>query len=48
MYRNRDSRLEAVIVDPPSTVLEMEEILRSFLSTNEKWHQKYDFKFYGY
>ncbi len=43
MYRDRHDRLDAVIVDPPETVTEMESILISFIRQDDSWRQEYEF-----
>lgn len=48
MYRNRHERIDAVIRNPPKSVLEMQEILEAFIKPEEKWERKYAFDYYSY
>ena len=44
-YKNFPEKIEAVIVAPPKTVLEMEQILEAFLQPDEVWKTRYEFGF---
>ena len=48
MYRDRPDRIDAVIVNPPETVEEMESILISFIGQDDSWRQEYEFDFKHY
>ncbi len=44
-YKNFPEQVEAVIVGPPKSVLEMEQILEAFLQPGEVWKTRYKFGF---
>jgi len=48
MYRSRADRVDAVILNPPETVEEMENILLSFIGKDDSWRQDYEFTFRHY
>ena len=48
MYRDRHKRVDAVIISPPTSVNEMEEILVSFIKADGAWKDKYAFEFVSY
>jgi hypothetical protein len=48
MYRDRHDRVDAVIVNPPETIEEMESILISFIRQDGSWRQEYEFDFKHY
>jgi len=41
VFRNRKYNIESVIVDPPSTRREMNEIMQSFISGTRVWYESY-------
>jgi hypothetical protein len=47
-YLNRNTREEAVIVNPPESVSEMEDILIKFTSGSDSWKTDYSFDFVTY
>lgn len=48
MYRDRHERVDAVIINPPETVEEMESILIAFIRQDDSWRQEYEFDFKHY
>ncbi|RXR06102.1 hypothetical protein [Pseudoxanthomonas composti] len=48
LYRDRHNRSEAVIIDPPETIDEMENILIAFVRQQDTWRQKFEFDFMHY
>lgn len=44
MYCNRREKIECVITEPPKNPAEMIEILVSFATSTELWHEKYSFE----
>lgn len=47
-YLNRSTKVEGVIITPPESVEEMEDILIKFADSDESWKSDYDFGFVTY
>ncbi|HBS54110.1 MAG TPA: hypothetical protein DEA38_00040 [Stenotrophomonas sp.] len=47
MYENHAEGVQAVIIDPPSSVDEMQDILLSFIEGGDTWKNEYAFQFHG-